>query len=110
MNAAPAPVLLALPGSSPSLVDAVLAARRAGRRIGSAGELRALLPTGARERFDAADAVALARLDFETRELELRAVGWSDGSPVRAGATALVVRAGRLPLVVWRETHDAEER
>ena len=36
VNAAPAPVLLALPGASPGLADAVLAARRAGRRIGSA--------------------------------------------------------------------------
>ena len=110
VNAAPAPVLLALPGSSPALADAVLAARRTGRRIGSSGELRALLPTAARARFDAAGAAALGRLDFETRALELHAIGWVDGSPVRAGATALVVRAGRMPLVVWRDAHDAEAR
>ena len=109
VNAAPAPVLLALPGASQPLADAVLAARRAGRRIGSAAELRAMLPAEARARFDAAGAAALGRLDFEARELELRAIGWVDGSPVRAGATALVVRAGGLPLVVWRDTHGAGE-
>ena len=48
--------------------------------------------------------MGIARLTFETRELEVRSLGWVKGSPIRVTETAILARIGTTPVVVWRRT------
>jgi general secretion pathway protein K len=107
VNSAPRPVLLALPGMTDEAVAALERMRGSSEPIQSVEELTRLLSSGAREGLVGAmpkllpiDMMPL--IGFETRELDVRSEGWTDGSPVHKWMDALVVRAGALGVVAFR--------
>ncbi|HEY6825453.1 MAG TPA: hypothetical protein VI259_01275 [Gemmatimonadaceae bacterium] len=101
VNKASDAVLLSVPGMTPLGAAVITGVRRGRRRIQSLRELMDMLPLPARAALTV-NPVGAARLTFETHDLEIRAVGWVDGSPVRAIETAVVTRVGAIPLVTWR--------
>ena len=101
VNKASDAVLLSVPGMTPLGAAVIIGARRGRRRIQNLRELMDMLPLPARAAL-ADNPVGAARLGFDTHDLEVRAVGWVDGSPVRAIETAVVTRVGAIPLVTWR--------
>jgi general secretion pathway protein K len=103
LNSADPVVLLALPGMTDEAVAVITRHRRQGRRLGNLFELSQQLSPGARAAFDAHLPQLLARTTMETREVELRGMGWDEGSPVRVSVHALVVRAGGNAFTVWRQ-------
>ena len=94
INAAPRPVLLALPGLGDEVVDLAGRARRSNRRIASMQMLSEALSHPARRALERETATLLPRLSFETREVMARSVGWATGSPVRIAAHGVFVRGG----------------
>ena len=102
VNAAPEPVLLALPGFTVAAAQELIRMRESGVVARSGGQLRAMLPfleTGetARERqqFD--------RLTtYATNEVEIIADGRVDGSPMQVQARVVVQRSNAGAVVVWR--------
>lgn len=102
VNAAPEPVLLALPGMTLAAAQEIIRLREAGYVPRSLTELRELVPymPGAntqRER---------ARLDrimtFRTNEVEIVSVGRVDGSPVQVEARVVVGQSNTGAVVLWR--------
>jgi len=104
LNAAPRPVLLALPGIGEEAAGVLLRRRSAGRPVRSLAELSLGLSSGARATLEAQTSELLARATFETREVEAVSEGWADGSPVRVRAHGLLVRARDVAFLVWRRT------
>lgn len=102
LNAAPRPVLLALPGLGEEAVAVLERARREGRRFRSVQELSLELSQAARERLSAALPALLSRATFETEEVEVRVEGWTDGGVVRARGVALAVRTSTTAMMVSR--------
>jgi general secretion pathway protein K len=108
INAAPRPVLLALPGMTDEAVAVLERMRGSSQPIESVEELTRLLSSGARAGLvDAMPELLPLELTplagFETRELDVRSEGWTDGSPVHKWIDALIVRAGRLGVVAFRQ-------
>ena len=101
VNKASEAVLLSVPGMTPLAAAVIVGVRRGRRRIQNLRELMDMLPLAARAALTD-NPVSAARLAFETHDLEIRAVGWVNGSPVRAIETAVVTRVGAIPLVTWR--------
>jgi general secretion pathway protein K len=97
------PVLLALPGMTEEAVAVLLRDRRA-RRITSVQDLALRLSPPARAALEADLMPLMARLTFETRELEVTSAAWLDGSPVRAQSEGLLVRSRDAVFLVWRRT------
>jgi general secretion pathway protein K len=104
LNAAPRPVLLALPGMSEETVRVLLGRRAAGRPVHQLGELSLALTSGARELLLANQVALMNRTTFDTRDVVVTSEGWLDGSPVRARVEAEMVRAGGEAVVVWTGT------
>jgi general secretion pathway protein K len=104
LNLAPQPVLLALDGMTEEAAWALRRAADAGRPMRSLDELQLILTPGARAAMQATLPTLLARAVFETREVEVTSSAWMDGSPVRARATGLAVRAGRSVFLVGRRS------
>ena len=102
LNSAPRPVLLSLPGMSDEAVAVVERMRGSSRPIYGLQELSLQLSSGARANLVRAMPELLPLAAFETRELDVRSEGWTDGSPVHKWIDALVVRAGRLGVVAFR--------
>jgi general secretion pathway protein K len=102
INSAPRPVLLALPGMSEEAVSVLLQTRGSSQPIHSVQELSARLSSGARASLIDANPELLPLAAFETRELDVRSEGWTDGSPVHEWLDALIVKAGGLGVVVFR--------
>jgi general secretion pathway protein K len=102
INSAPRPVLLALPGMSEEAVSVLLQTRGSSQPIHSLPELSARLSSGARASLIDANPELLPLAAFETRELDVRSEGWTDGSPVHEWLDALIVKAGGLGVVVFR--------
>ena len=67
-------------------------------------ELSLQLSSGARANLNRAMPDLLPFAAFETRELDVRSEGWTDGSPVHKWLDALVVRAGGLGVVAFRQS------
>jgi general secretion pathway protein K len=101
LNAAPEPVLRALPGMSEEAVAAIMDARQAGRPVESIEELSLRLSTSARRVLVDATPELLPQVVFQTREVEAVSTGWLDGSPVVGRATGLFVRGGSATFLVW---------
>jgi general secretion pathway protein K len=102
INAAPRPVLLALPGLGEAAADAVLRHQQVRRPLKSLEELGLELPSAARAALEAATPALLARVAFETREVEVVSEGGAAGSPVRVRDRGLLVRANDLAYLVAR--------
>jgi general secretion pathway protein K len=102
VNAAPEPVLLAVPSFTPAAVAALLRQRDTGQRVRNGTELRAVLgrvydaPTGT-ERTD-----FNRRVTYATNEVEIVAHGRVDGSPVMTTIRSIVARSDVAALLLWR--------
>jgi len=103
VNAAPHAVLLALPGMSEEAVAVLLQTRGSSQPIHSLQELSLQLSSGARATLTEAMPDLLPLAAFETRELDVRSEGWTDGSPVHQWIDALIVKAGGLGVVAFRQ-------
>lgn len=102
LNAAPEPVLRALPGMSEEAVGLVLERRAAGRPLRSLVDLEADLSPSARTVLQENFAALAARASFEPRTIEIVSTGWTDASPLRRTARALVRRTGGQIQVIRR--------
>jgi general secretion pathway protein K len=102
INSAPRSVLLALPGMTEEAVSVLLQTRGSSQPIHSLQELSLRLSSGARASLIDANPELLPLVAFETRELDVRSEGWTDGSPVHEWIDALIVKAGGLGVVVFR--------
>lgn len=101
LNAAPAPVLLSLPGINSEAAVALLRLRQQGRVLGAITELERYLPPTARPALTARLADLMTRAVTETREVAIMSEATLPGSPVRARMTGLVVRARDAVFYVW---------
>jgi general secretion pathway protein K len=103
LNAAPRPVLLALPGMTEEAVRVLIARRASTRPVRSLPELGLELTPGARSLLLANQPALEKRIGFETRDVLVTSEGWLPGSPVRARVQAELVRATDQAIVVWME-------
>lgn len=103
VNDAPRPVLLALPGMSEEAVAVLERMRGSSEQIHSLQDLSLQLSSGARATLTGAIPYLLPLAAFETRELDVRSEGWIDGSPVHKWIDALIVKAGGLGVVAFRQ-------
>ena len=103
VNSAPREVLRALPGMSEGGVEALLASRRDGARIGNFVEFTERIPPALRESVLRVSDRLLSRLSYDTYAVRVHSDGWVQGSPVRVSADALMVRGGGTVFVQWRE-------
>jgi len=101
VNRASEAVLLSVPGVTPLAASVIAGAQLGHRRIRNLRQLMDMLPLPARTSFEQTPA-GVARLTFETREIEVRSRGWVTGSPIRVVENAVVTRAGTTPVVTWR--------
>lgn len=102
INAAPEPVLMALPDIRPGEVQQLLRLRESGYAPRNATQLRDLIPslgsgtgTASRRRFN-------SMITFATNEVEITSEGRIDGSPMRVTARVIVQRSNTGAVVVWR--------
>jgi general secretion pathway protein K len=102
LNAAPEPVLIAVPTFTPAAAAELLRRRDAGQFPRSMNELRALLGPA----YGAPTGNELTRLNrqitYATNEVEIVAVGRIQGSPVSATVRTVVARANTEAIMVWR--------
>ncbi|MGH7467665.1 MAG: general secretion pathway protein GspK [Longimicrobiales bacterium] len=103
LNAAPEPVLLALPGFTPVAATSLLRLRQSGRFPRSAQELRALLPASAINTLNDNQREFTRRSAFTTDEIEIDVLVDLPGSPVSVHALVVVARATTGASVVWRK-------
>lgn len=94
LNSAPPAVLMSLPGFTEEVALAAVRLRQGGVMISSLQQLSAVLAAGARTRISDATAELMAKVTFETREVEITSDGWLSGSPARRSVTGLFVRGG----------------
>ena len=102
LNAAPRPVLLALPGMSERSVDIVLRHRSGRRPPRSLEELANELPTQPRAALQSHFPQLLPLVAFETREVVATSDGWADGSRLHAVVTGLFARGGSHAFLIAR--------
>ena len=103
VNRASEAVLLSVPGMTSLAATVIARAQLDHRRIADLRQLMDLLPLSARSALEQVP-VGVARLAFDTHELEVRSIGWVKGSPIRVRETAIVTRVGTTPVVTWRRT------
>lgn len=103
VNAAPEPVLLALPGVDRGAASAMLRLRDSGYLPRSVQELRALLPGGVAQVIQAQGRSFSDRVSFTTDQVEILSQGWMDGSPVQVTVRTVVSRGNNEAVVVGRE-------
>ena len=100
INAAPEPVLLALPGMMPGVAQELVRLRTAGTFPRNRAELMGLVPgVGAA---DAQGQQFIQLTTYQTNEVEIRSEGRVDGSPIHAIASVVVQRSNAGAVVVWR--------
>lgn len=104
LNAAPEPVLAALPGFGPEVVRAVLEARRQGRQLANVFEVSLLLGPYARSRIQEHFAELASVAAFEPEEIEVTSSGHRSGHPIEVTLRAVYVRSGTRVAQVkrWR--------
>jgi general secretion pathway protein K len=101
VNAAPRPVLLALPGMSDDAASAIIRARAAGRPLTDFDALASLLSSGARQQLRVAMPQLRNFVTFETREMQVTSVASQPGARTRVQVDAIISRdAGGH--VTWR--------
>jgi general secretion pathway protein K len=103
VNAAPLSVLMSLPGMTAAAAQRIVDARAPGQRLQSFQQMLDLLPSVSRAPLERSMVSLLPRISFETREVQVDAVGWTSGSPVRVRETAVVARGGDVAFVIWRQ-------
>jgi type II secretory pathway component PulK len=102
VNAAPEPVLLALPGMTPGAAQELIRMRESGYVPRSGNELRQLLPFASGSGTQA-DRARFDRLTtYTTNEVEIISVGRVEGSPIRVEARVVVGRSNSGAVVLWR--------
>jgi type II secretory pathway component PulK len=103
VNAAPAPVLLALPGVQEATVRELLRLREQGVFPRSLNQLQDLLPASLAEALEAQDDEFNRLTTFSTNEVEILSDGRVDGSPLHVRARVVVARSNTGAVVVWRK-------
>lgn len=101
LNAAPRPVLLALPGMTEESVSALLRARSARRPVTDLGRFIESLPAGARQQLRAALPALRNIVTLETREMQVTSEASQPGGPTRVRIDAIVSRDAE-DRVIWR--------
>ena len=101
LNAAPRPVLLALPGMTEESVSLLLRERTAGRRVTDLARFIDALSPGARQQMRTAMPVLRSIVALETREIQVTSEAWQPGGATRVRVDAIISRdaEGR---VIWR--------
>jgi type II secretory pathway component PulK len=102
LNAAPEPVLHAVPGFSPAVVAGILRLREAGRYPRNALELNAMLGDVYRAPSGSDAAEFNRRITFATNEVEIVSEGRMEGSQVSVVVRSIVARSDVGALVLWR--------
>jgi general secretion pathway protein K len=102
LNAAPEPVLLALPGFTPAAASVVMRERDSGRLPRSQQELFAMLPASAVNSIVDRQQEFARRSTYVTSEVEINTSADLPGSPITAHALVVVARATTGATVVWR--------
>ncbi len=103
VNAAPGPVLHALPGMTPEAVQEILRLRESGYYPTSLGRLISTLPGGMGKLLQSVGRRFTARATFRTSEVEIVSEGGLEGSPVMARVRYVVVRSNTGARVAIRE-------
>ena len=103
VNEASEAVLLSIPGMTSLAAAVITGVRRRGQRVETLRQLLDILPLSTRTALEQ-NSIEVARLAFETNEIEVRSVGWVRGSPIRVIETAIITRVGSNPVVTWRRT------
>lgn len=103
VNAAPEPVLLALPGMNRAVVQQLVQLRETGAFPRSDDHLFSLLPASAAQALEAEGGRFDRRISFTTSAVEIRSVGTVEGSPVDVQLRMIVTRSDQGALVVSRE-------
>jgi general secretion pathway protein K len=103
LNAAPRPVLLALPGMSEEAVALLLRARSGGRRMTDLNAFTQSLSSSARQQLRVAMPLLRNIATLETREMVVSSEAWQPAGVTRVRVDALISRdAGHR--VTWRRT------
>ncbi|MGH7544999.1 MAG: general secretion pathway protein GspK [Gemmatimonadota bacterium] len=104
LNAAPQPVLAALPGFGPEIVQAVMEARRRGTIFANLFEVSLLLGPYARARLQEHFAELASLAAFEPEEIQAMSSGRRSEHPIRVTLRAVYVRSGARVAQVkrWR--------
>lgn len=104
LNAAPEPVLAALPGFGPEVVQVVLESRRQGVTLANLFEVSLRLGPYARSRFQERFAELTSVATFQPEEIELTSSGRRTGHRVEVTLRAVYVRSGTRVAQVkrWR--------
>ena len=101
LNAAPRPVLLALPGMSEEAVALLLRARSGGRRMTDLNAFIQSLPSGPRQQLRIAIPALSTIATLETREIVVSSEAWQPTGTTRVRVDAVISRdAGHR--VIWR--------
>ena len=103
VNKASEAVLLSIPGMTSLAAAIITGVRRRGQRIETLRQLLDIFPLSTRTALEQ-NPMGIARLAFETNQIEARSVGWVRGSPIRVIETAIITRVGISPVVTWRRT------
>jgi type II secretory pathway component PulK len=102
VNAAPEPVLAALPGMSRAAAAELVRLRAAGHMPRDATELVGLLGAMVAREIEADPQRFVRYAAFATTEVEIVSTGTVDGGPVRVRAVVLVTRAATGAVPLWR--------
>jgi general secretion pathway protein K len=102
VNAAPEPVLLALPGMSRAAAQELLRMRDAGIFPTSTQELLRALPAAVSRPIQAAQQAFNSRVSFRTDEVEIISDGHVEGSAVESRVRLTVIRSNDGAMVVTR--------
>lgn len=102
VNAAPYPVLLAIPGMTPEAATELLRLREAGEFPTSRQQLFRMLPEALTQQMDARGRSFENRVTFRTDQVEIISEGRVEGSPVSSRVRLTVVRSDQGALVVTR--------
>jgi type II secretory pathway component PulK len=103
LNAAPEPVLLALPGMTPAGAAELIRLRESGTYPRRDRDLQELLPRAAADAIEDADEDFERRVTYTTEEVEIVSEGSLEGSSVRVRIRMVVGRSDAGAVVVWRK-------
>ena len=102
VNAAPEPVLLALPGMTPAAVREIMVMRDAGVFLTNTNQLIRLIPPGVGRTLAAERQRLNQRTIYRTDEVEIISDGHVEGSSIEARVRVIVIRSDEGALVVTR--------
>ncbi|MEN8376794.1 MAG: helix-hairpin-helix domain-containing protein, partial [Gemmatimonadota bacterium] len=101
LNTAPAPVMAALPGLSPSAATRIETLRASGRQFSSVYDVALRLPQAERESIEARLPALVARTTFETERVLVESRGRTTGGRITHTAFALFERQGGTAYRTW---------